>query len=166
MVFVMFLQGFFFLLSLHSSSLWCCLQGFPVLVSAHFSCWWCCLRPFLVPLLANFACLRCCLRGFLAPLLANSSCSWCCLWEFSRPCIGHSSGLRCTESEFSEIVEGLKDKPCHISICPVKELKKLNKIISLFLTKIVNRSLLMGQFPSLLKTARVVPMYKCGIRKE
>ena len=71
-----------------------------------------------------------------------------------------------TESEIFEIIEALKDKPCHISTYPVKVLKKLNPVISPVLCKIINRSLLTGHFPSLLKTARVVPIYKGGNLNE
>ena len=56
----------------------------------------------------------------------------------------------------------LKNKSCHISTYSVKIIKHLSSIISPILTHLINKSISTGYFPKMLKTARVVPIYKSG----
>ena len=56
----------------------------------------------------------------------------------------------------------LKNKTCHISTYSVKLFKHLLRFISPILTHFTNKSNTTGYFSKLLKTTRVVPIYKYG----
>ena len=60
----------------------------------------------------------------------------------------------------------LKNKTCHISTYSVKIIKHLSSIIPPILTHLINKSISTGYFPKMLKTARVVPIYKSGESKD
>ena len=63
------------------------------------------------------------------------------------------------------VIQSLKNKRSNIDIVPVVVLKRISFIISPVLCKMFNMSIMSGRFPSSLKTARVVPIYKKGDRK-
>ena len=64
--------------------------------------------------------------------------------------------------EINKIIMSLKNKSCPISTYSVKIIKYLSSIISPILTHLVNKSISTGYFPKMLKTARIVPIYKSG----
>ena len=64
--------------------------------------------------------------------------------------------------EVSNIINGLKNKSCHISSYSSRVLKQICSIISPVLSNIINKSLCTGYFPNSLKTARVIPLHKSG----
>ena len=64
------------------------------------------------------------------------------------------------------IIDGMKNKPSGIHTYPVKILKELKFIIAPILASIINKSLQLGQFPAILKIARVVPLHKGGCRSD
>ena len=59
-----------------------------------------------------------------------------------------------------------KAKKCDISTYPIEALKIIKCLTSPLLAKIVNNSLNSGVFPQILKTGRVVPIFKSGDRKQ
>ena len=60
------------------------------------------------------------------------------------------------------IIRKLKNKPSHLSTYPISVIKYLSNLISPLICSIFNKSISTGQFPQILKTARVVPVYKSG----
>ena len=67
-----------------------------------------------------------------------------------------------TPSEVCSAIQSLKNKSSHVSTYPAKVLKYVSEIISPILSIIINMSLSSGEFPDILKLARVVPIHKGG----
>jgi len=65
-------------------------------------------------------------------------------------------------SDIETCIENLKNKSCNINLIPAKILKFLKTIISPPLSSIINNSLSKGIFPSSMKYARVIPIFKGG----
>ena len=63
-----------------------------------------------------------------------------------------------------KIIMSLKSKPCNISCFPVFILKRISFVLSPILACLVNKSLLSGQFPQILKRTIVVPLHKGGAK--
>ena len=63
-------------------------------------------------------------------------------------------------SDVNRVIHLMENKSTHIDTYSIKIIKYLSEIISPILTKIINRSFEVGQFPQICKTARVVPIYK------
>ena len=61
-----------------------------------------------------------------------------------------------------KIISNFKNKSSSISTYSVRTLKHISDIISPILSMLVNRSILSGHFPSYLKLARVIPIFKSG----
>ena len=62
------------------------------------------------------------------------------------------------------IVMSLKNKSVPISSIPVRVFKYVTDIISPILTVLINKSVISGVFPDILKEARIVPIFKGGDR--
>ena len=71
--------------------------------------------------------------------------------------------LPTSDLEIKNIIMSLKNGSC-ITNFSAKILKHVVNVISPLLTSIINRSMLTGIFPSCLKLARVIPIYKGGDR--
>jgi len=67
-----------------------------------------------------------------------------------------------SEISVCKIISSLKNKSCHLNEIPISILMKLSKLISPILSALINFSFVSGKFPKLLKTARVVPVFKGG----
>ena len=78
----------------------------------------------------------------------------------------HFSFTPTTENEIENIIMSFQSKKCDISTYPIEALKIIKCLISPLLAKIVNNSLNSGVFPQILKTGRVVPIFKSGDRKQ
>ena len=69
--------------------------------------------------------------------------------------------------EICKLIDNLNDKKSsRRDDIPVKFLKLSKHVISNFLAYIFNKCVLMGTYPSLLKVAKVIPLYKEGPRDE
>ena len=64
--------------------------------------------------------------------------------------------------EISQIILGLKNASGNTNEIPVRLLKHVHSLLSVPVAKLVNKSFLSGVFPSALKVARVVPIFKSG----
>ena len=69
--------------------------------------------------------------------------------------------------EIGKLLDGLNDnKSCRRDDIPVKFLKLSKNIISEFLVFIFNKCISLGTYPSLLKVAKVIPLYKEGPKDD
>ena len=66
----------------------------------------------------------------------------------------------CTSDEVDKIILALRNKPCNINSIPIFIFKKLSPFISPVLTDIFNSAITEGSFPSILKIARIIPLFK------
>ena len=61
-----------------------------------------------------------------------------------------------------KIILSLKNKSCNARVLPVTILKKISDILAPVLSELINKSLIQGKFPSILKDAIVIPVHKDG----
>lgn len=69
-------------------------------------------------------------------------------------------------NEVEGIISALEDKPSNINNIPIFIIKKVSHLISPIICDIFNSSLTHGHFPTDLKHARVIPLYKAKSNKE
>ena len=67
-----------------------------------------------------------------------------------------------SSEECMKIISNLKIVKTHLNEMPVKIFKSISAYVSDPLSKMINQSFLQGIFPSILKLARVTPIYKNG----
>ena len=72
----------------------------------------------------------------------------------------------CETDEIISIINKLKNKKSPVKDIPVHVYKSTSDIISPVLKDLINESVLKGIFPNILKIAKVVPLYKCGSKKQ
>ena len=72
----------------------------------------------------------------------------------------------CTNEEVTNIIKGLKNKKGSQGEIPVSILKKITDLVSPFLSSLFNQSVSSSTFPEVLKTAKVVPIYKSGSKRD
>ena len=65
-----------------------------------------------------------------------------------------------TPKEVENLIMSLKNKQCYIDSIPIFIYKKLARIIAPIIVDIFNCSISEGNFPNILKTARVIPLFK------
>ena len=84
--------------------------------------------------------------------------------QFLGPTVNESISLRRTNSmEVSQIIENLKVKATSdLKISSIKKADKANPRFSQVIADLINASLLEGNFPTALKTAKTVPIHKGG----
>ena len=73
---------------------------------------------------------------------------------------------RISDDDVIKIIINMKNKSCNIDTYPAKVLKHISFIIAPILADIINKSLLMGYFPKILKIARVIPLHKDKSRND
>lgn len=72
-----------------------------------------------------------------------------------------------TEESVCNIISNLPNKKsCGLDEVPIKLLKECCPELAHYLTIIINQSIYFGQFPALLKTAKIVPIYKKGDHQD
>ena len=71
-----------------------------------------------------------------------------------------------SSEEIEKIIKNFKNKKSSLQSIPVKLIKFLAPHISHFIADIFNHSFLSGQYPDILKIARVVPIYKGGSKED
>ena len=69
-------------------------------------------------------------------------------------------------TEVTEIVQSLKNKKCGVHDFSPMIVKKNSHLIALPLTQLINQCFQQGIFPSRLKLARVIPIYKKGAKSD
>ena len=72
----------------------------------------------------------------------------------------------CTANEVHSIIKNFKNKSTNIHTYSARVLKYVSNIISPLLAEIINKSLCSGYFPSMFKTARVIPLHKGGSKND
>ena len=73
----------------------------------------------------------------------------------------------CTPNEVSETIQSLKNgKSSGPNCIPIRLLKVLNSHISIELSVLINESFLTGIFPEQLKIAKVIPIFKKGLKTK
>jgi len=74
---------------------------------------------------------------------------------------------QCYSSEIQEIIHSLKNtNSCGTDDLSMKLLKQNSEILSLVLSHLINISILTGHFPSIFKTAKIIPLHKKGPRNQ
>lgn len=68
--------------------------------------------------------------------------------------------------EIQLLIMKLPNKSCHIDDIPIDVLKSISFPLSIILAYIINKCIEDGIYPSLLKQARVIPIYKSGNKSE
>ena len=64
--------------------------------------------------------------------------------------------------DVKKVIDAMDNKSSHIDTYSIKIIKHLSSNISPILSKLINKSFELGQFPQFCKVARVVPIYKTG----
>lgn len=68
-------------------------------------------------------------------------------------------------NEVTKLILSLPDKHCNVNAIPIFIIKKLSSLISPVIVNIFNDCIEKGIFPSVLKSARVIPLYKSKSHK-
>ena len=68
--------------------------------------------------------------------------------------------------ECSYLIRNLKITKSDINVMPVKMFSALHEYVSMPVSELINASFVHGTFPSMLKVARVTPVYKRGCRED
>ena len=72
----------------------------------------------------------------------------------------------CTYEEVTSIIRNLKNKKGSLEEIPVTILKKITDLVSPILSMLFNQSVSSSSFPDVLKTAKIVPIYKAGPKTD
>ena len=68
--------------------------------------------------------------------------------------------------EVEKIIADLKITKTDLDSIPVSMLKRISKLVSLPISKLINKSFTVGYFPDSLKIARITPVFKKGDEKN
>jgi hypothetical protein len=69
-------------------------------------------------------------------------------------------------AEIDGIIKTLKNKKCNINTLPIKFFKFLSPILSILIASLFNLCFTRGIYPSSLKIARIVPVFKSGQKTD
>ena len=71
-----------------------------------------------------------------------------------------------TYQEVARVLSGMKNKNCNLYEVPVFIYKMMSEIVSPFIVKIFNASIVSGKFPDILKHSTIIPVFKSGNPKS
>ena len=83
--------------------------------------------------------------------------------EFHQRSFGYHN---CDTEEIISLIKKLKNKKSSVNDIPVHIYKNIADIIAPLLKVLINESIQSGNFPDILKIARVIPLHKSGSKKE
>ena len=84
---------------------------------------------------------------------------------FVENCCNSFVLMNSDHQELESVINQFKSKRSHLNVIPSFMYKYISKIISPILSTLINDSFCEGQFPDVLKTARVIPIFKSGQRE-